>query len=126
MEEHHSELDVYVMETYKNAISKAAVFDLVSDIMITVLGTVFLLYSIYKENMLSSVFFTLSVILGFFSLECDKWSRHAIKSIAQDYYVNKKPIHVYHNTLTKYTTAAHILNIISGIFGLFGLLFVVF
>lgn len=119
-------LEKYVLSVYKNTSSKSIWFGLVSDLLLVVFGTIFFLYAKCTDNLLSTIFFSTSVILGFVSIELDKHIVTLVRLISETAYLTKEIAEDDEKHLATLTTYSTICNITAGIFGAFGLLFLVF
>ena len=119
-------LEKYLLGVYKNTSSKSIWFGLVSDLLLIVFGTIFFLYAKCTDNLLSSIFFAISIILGFVSIELDKHIVTLVRLISEMAYLTKEIVKDDEKHLATLTTYSTICNITAGIFGAFGLLFLVF
>ena len=126
METKRDILEKYVLNVYKNTSSKSIWFELVSDLLLIFFGSLFFLYAKYTQNLLSSIFFALSIVLGFVSVELDKHIVTLVRIISETVYLEKyfDPIDEKH--LTNYAMLSTICNIVAGVFGTFGLFFLLF
>ena len=119
-------LEKYLLGVYKNTSSKSILFGLVSDLLLIVFGTIFFLYAKCTDNLLSSIFFAISIILGFVSIELDKHIVTLVRLISETAYLTKEIVTDDEKYLSTLTTSSTICNITAGIFGAFGLLFLIF
>lgn len=119
-------LEKYLLGVYKNTSSKSILFGLVSDLLLIVFGTIFFLYAKCTDNLLSSIFFAISIILGFVSIELDKHIVTLVRLISETAYLTKEIVKDDEKYLATLTTSSTICNITAGIFGAFGLLFLIF
>lgn len=119
-------LEKYLLGVYKNTASKSIWFGLVSDLLLIVFGTIFFLYAKGTDNLLSSIFFAISIILGFVSIELDKHIVTLVRLISETAYITKEIVKDDEKHLATLTTYSTICNITAGIFGSFGLIFLIF
>lgn len=92
-------LEKYLLGVYKNTSSKSIWFGLVSDLLLIVFGTIFFLYAKCTDNLLSSIFFAISIILGFVSIELDKHIVTLVRLISETAYLTKEIAKDDENTL---------------------------
>ena len=126
METRRDILEKYVLNVYKNTSSKSIWFELVSDLLLIFFGSLFFLYAKYTQNLLSSIFFALSIVLGFVSVELDKHIVTLVRIISETVYLEKNFDPVDEKHLTNYAMLSTICNIVAGVFGTFGLFFLLF
>lgn len=126
METRRDILEKYVLNVYKNTSSKSIWFELVSDLLLIFFGSLFFLYAKYTQNLLSSIFFALSIVLGFVSVELDKHIVTLVRIISETVYLEKDFDPIDEKHLTNYAMLSTICNIVAGVFGTFGLFFLLF
>ena len=119
-------LEQYLLVDFRNAVFMSDIFTLVSDILLIVIGTALLYFALLTEQTLATIFFALSVILGFWAFDFHKHVIKYTKLILRETCYNAKHLAEDANSRSKYATYAHIFTVTSGCFGMFGVLCILF
>lgn len=119
-------IEKYLLEDFRNSVYMSDLFTLVSDILLIFIGTVLLSISLFSEQKLATIFFAISVILGFWAFDFHKHVIKYTKLILRETCYNSTFIDKDVENRSKYATYAHVFTVVAGCFGMFGMLCLLF
>lgn len=117
-----SRLDLFILEEFKTSNLVSDVCNLISELAVITFGTAFLIAAQLLNNTLASIFFAISIIIGFWAMHFDRGVAKCRKVILQSACFSKTNNAEDMETHAKYAKLQHIFTTVAGCFGMFGMI----